>query len=272
MSTGCCERFARGFLIAINIVFFLLGVCFVVAGALLRTQKISHEVLPALSTLEVCGHDVTNLIYTVSTLAIVTGVIVVCVSCVGMFGAGFEVKGMLITYVVCVILLLIVEMCAVVMGFKLRKKFDNKDELFECLQKYSSELVNGTSRISNAWNQAFLHFDCCAVDPVKGTKNDFDSTPWCTMSGSCYRSDAQIPRSCCTGVDETNYMTKASSECFLTVTSNYKTTGCFERLQQYLGYSQSVIGIGIVIMIAEITGVVFAVVLLCSKNRINMAV
>lgn len=68
-----------------------------VAGALLRTQKISHEVLPALSTLEVCGHDVTNLIYTVSTLAIVTGVIVVCVSCVGMFGAGFEVKGMLIT-------------------------------------------------------------------------------------------------------------------------------------------------------------------------------
>ena len=68
-----------------------------VAGALLRTQKISHEVLPALSTLEVCGHDVTNLIYTVSTLAIVTGVIVVCVSCLGMLGAGFEVKGMLIT-------------------------------------------------------------------------------------------------------------------------------------------------------------------------------
>ena len=72
----------------------------------------------------------------------------------------------------------------------------------------------------------FFQFDCCAVDPVKGTKNDFDSTPWCTMSGSCYRSDAQIPRTCCTGVDETNYMTKASSECFLTVTSNYKTTVC----------------------------------------------
>ena len=36
-------------------------------------------------------------------------------------------------------------------------QFDNKEELFNCLQKYSSELVNGTSRISNAWNQAFLH-------------------------------------------------------------------------------------------------------------------
>lgn len=66
-------------------------------------------------------------------------------------------------------------------------------------------------------------FDCCAVNEVLGTTNDFDETPWCTTSGTCQATASQIPKSCCKDVTENNYQS-APSACHASVNSGtYKS-------------------------------------------------
>lgn len=48
-------------------------------------------------------------------------------------------------------------------------------------------------------------YECCAIDQVTGTNNDFDRTPWCTTSGSCQTTASQIPKTCCNYVTEEDY-------------------------------------------------------------------
>ena len=61
-----------------------------------------------------------------------------------------------------------------------------------------------------------FQYDCCAVQEVLGTNNDFDNTPWCTTSGSCQATASQIPKTCCKGVTPDNYQT-APSTCHASV-------------------------------------------------------
>lgn len=48
-------------------------------------------------------------------------------------------------------------------------------------------------------------------------------TPWCTKDpGECYRrNDTMIPRTCCTGVDQSNYIANANPECYRDVKGKY---------------------------------------------------
>lgn len=60
-------------------------------------------------------------------------------------------------------------------------------------------------------------FDCCGVNPVTNkTNNDFTMTPWCKKeSGTCHQMNGtMIPRTCCTGVDQSNYLANANPECY----------------------------------------------------------
>lgn len=50
-----------------------------------------------------------------------------------------------------------------------------------------------------------MKYDCCAINQVKGTTNDFDSTPWCTTAGTCQSTASQIPKTCCNYVSEDDY-------------------------------------------------------------------
>lgn len=129
-------------------------------------------------------------------------------------------------------------------------------------ENYVSDSLNSTNLVSNKWNRLFLNFNCCAVNPVMGVNNDFDKTPWCTTEGECYDINAQIPKTCCVGVSASNFEQKASRSCYVFVTSDFKTTGCFDRIKQLIkSYSAAVIGISLTIMIIEIAGIVFAFIL-----------
>lgn len=69
-----------------------------------------------------------------------------------------------------------------------------------------------------------LQFNCCAVNPVTGVNNDFDETAWCTTEGECHDINAQIPKTCCVGVNASNFEDKAQPSCFVYLTSGFKTT------------------------------------------------
>lgn len=72
-------------------------------------------------------------------------------------------------------------------------------------KNYTSDNVTSGDALSNSWNKLFIEYDCCAVNQVTGTNNDFDGTPWCTTSGSCQATASQIPRTCCNYVTEDSY-------------------------------------------------------------------
>ena len=41
---------------------------------------------------------------------------------------------------------------------------------------------------------SILFLDCCAVNPVTGTTNDFDNTAWCTTSAPARRLLQRSPK------------------------------------------------------------------------------
>ena len=73
-----------------------------------------------------------------------------------------------------------------------------------------------------------LQYDCCAVNEVIDTNNDFDRTPWCTTSGSCQDTASQIPKTCCKDVTKDNY-DRASPNCYASV-----SVGTYKPVNNYI--------------------------------------
>ncbi|XP_061168260.1 uncharacterized protein LOC133177190 [Saccostrea echinata] len=105
-----------------------------------------------------------------------------------------------------------------------------KDMLESLQQNYRSDILNSSDVISNSWNSFFIKYDCCAVKQVTSTTNDFDTTPWCTTSGSCQQTNSQIPKTCCRDVTEDDYM-NAPDSCHATVTAGTYKESCFIRIK-----------------------------------------
>ncbi|XP_062608728.1 tetraspanin-9-like [Saccostrea cucullata] len=276
MAMDCCGRFGKVLLIGINILFFLLGIGLLIAGIVAKVNAIADEVLPALNKVELAGNDLGNVLNSVSILVIIIGAFIVVVAGLGLFGACCEVRCMLVTYAILVLLLLLMKIAAVILWFQMRKVFneETKEALLKSLQEnFIDDSLNSTNDISNAWNYAFLTFDCCGVNRVQGTTNDFDLTPWCTTSGECQQTNAQIPKTCCVGVTESNYKTQAPADCYASVSKNYNTQGCYDRFQELVQSSSApVIGVAITVMVIELLGFVFAIVLCKQTGSESMAV
>lgn len=129
-----------------------------------------------------------------------------------------------------------------------------KDKLTVVLKEnFIEDTTSNIDSISNAWNYMFMKFECCGVNPVLSTKNDFDQTPWCTTSGSCQTSSSNIPRTCCTGVDESMYSSVPAS-CHRNVTSGtYNAKGCYGALKEkLLSWCQDFIGLVTATFVIEV--------------------
>ncbi|XP_061165317.1 uncharacterized protein LOC133174253 [Saccostrea echinata] len=107
-----------------------------------------------------------------------------------------------------------------------------KSDMFSSLvSNFVSDDISSVNATSNEWNMFFIDYKCCAVNPVIGTTNDFDTSPWCTMSGECQQTNSQIPKACCTGATRDNYQS-APNSCHSTVTSGFNTQGCFDAIKE----------------------------------------
>uniref|UniRef100_A0A8W8KN87 Uncharacterized protein n=1 Tax=Magallana gigas TaxID=29159 RepID=A0A8W8KN87_MAGGI len=84
---------------------------------------------------------------------------------------------------------------------------------------WNDNFTTGT-KISNEWNHLFIDFECCGVNRVAGTTNDFDHTSWCTTNGSCQATASQIPKTCCKGFTEYDYQ-NAHPDCHSSVSPGY---------------------------------------------------
>lgn len=107
-------------------------------------------------------------------------------------------------------------------------KTDFNDGMISSLEaNFLSDNVTTGSNISKEWNTLFMDYECCGVNKVVGTTNDFDSTPWCTTSGTCQATASQIPKTCCKGSTKYDYQ-NSPSDCHSSVSpGKYYEKGCY---------------------------------------------
>nr|XP_034299958.1 uncharacterized protein LOC117681055 [Crassostrea gigas] len=113
------------------------------------------------------------------------------------------------------------------------KKSDLHGQMTSSLKDnyWNDNFTTGT-KISNEWNHLFIDFECCGVNRVAGTTNDFDHTSWCTTNGSCQATASQIPKTCCKGFTEYDYQ-NAHPDCHSSVSPGYYyDKGCFSVIKK----------------------------------------
>lgn len=266
MALGCGGTLGKVFLILINIIFFLLGLGLLIVGALMKANVkiVTDEVKPALNTVTVSSYKLGDLADNLSVVFIVIGVFIFIVAGLGLFGACCQNRCMLVTYAILVLILFIAKIAAIALWFTMQGEVEDKvkSEMLKSLQThFTDDSLETGSEISKSWNYMFLTLDCCAINKVTSATNDFDSSPWCTVTGkSCETGSKQIPGTCCVGVDASSYTT-APSTC-TDATSGYNTMGCYDALKAEIdSYSTPVIGVGITILVIELLAVIFAFVI-----------
>nr|XP_022325252.1 uncharacterized protein LOC111125579 isoform X2 [Crassostrea virginica] len=101
----------------------------------------------------------------------------------------------------------------------------------ELEKRYSSDNISSGDKYSQAWNNFFIQYDCCAVREVQGTTNDFDNTPWCTTNGSCHANTSHIPMTCCKDVTQDDYQ-NAPATCHASVNPGTYRQSCMSRMRE----------------------------------------
>lgn len=113
------------------------------------------------------------------------------------------------------------------------KTSDLHGQMMSSLKYYfrSDNLTAGT-KMSNEWNHLFIDFECCGVNKVVGSVNDFDPTYWCNTAGSCQATSSVIPKTCCKGFTENDYQ-NAPPACHSSVDAGqYYDKGCFSVIKK----------------------------------------
>eukprot|EP00105_Crassostrea_gigas_P017339 XP_011435081.1 PREDICTED: tetraspanin-4-like [Crassostrea gigas] len=159
------------------------------------------------------------------------------------------------------------KIAVIILWFTTKNTVENevKDKMLVSLKdNYKEDILANSNSISNAWNYMFMALDCCGVNPVVSTANDFDSTSWCLVSGSCKGLNTQIPRTCCLNVDENTY-TNAPIGCYYVINpGTYNTKGCYDALKEkLLSQSPSIIGVMVTAIVIEVLAVIFAFMVCC---------
>ncbi|XP_061165482.1 CD63 antigen-like isoform X1 [Saccostrea echinata] len=262
------ENLTKGFLIIINVVFFFLGLALLIIGASINSDvsSLKEETKTVLNSVKVGEFDLGNHADNLQILFIVVGVFVLLVSVLGLCGAFIQKKELYILYLIFASALLVVKLVGIVLWCTMEEKIEGelKTQLVDSLHtNFVSDSISSGNVISKAWNKIFISLDCCAVNNVTSTTNDFDKTPWCTTSGECQQTNAEIPKACCVGVTETNY-TSAPTSCFYSLNPRtYNTNGCYLTLKDLLketitSETPKILGVGITILLVEILGILSA--------------
>lgn len=235
-----------------NILLIGIGTGFIIAGTLSVIEVPSLEsdnTKPLLDPVLSDPFQAGGMAFGLSILIITIGVVILGVAGLGIFlisGKWFQIKRMLAIYagfvgvvIICQIIFMIF-WCGLLVNDKVEEEL--KDKLTVALKEnFIEDTTSNIDSISNAWNYMFMQLDCCGVDPVLSMTNDFDQTPWCTTSGSCQTSRSNIPRTCCTGVDESTY-SSAPASCHRNVTSgtyNTKTAAVIIAIVIYLCFGDN---------------------------------
>lgn len=157
---------------------------------------------------------------------------------VGVVGAYRNRLGLLKIFIGSLVLILLLQFIAVIVGFTLRNKADKQlhDKLINSLKKYASK----DKDVMAEWDLLQEKWSCCGVD---------NSTDWIT-----HAELVKPPTSCCI---------KADCSPVSETEGEYFKQGCYEAARNlFFKYSKALGGVSLFFLFIEIIGVVLAISLL----------
>ncbi|XP_012218054.2 CD151 antigen isoform X1 [Linepithema humile] len=145
-----CGQFMKYGLLLMNLIIFIGGAGITALAALALDDKI-----PAIG--ELVGNDLlTGAVY----VLLVGGIVVAFIAFFGCIGASREVKCMILTYFIVMLLLFVTMIIGGVLGYVFREKLLNVDREM----KSSIRLYDSRKSIRDAWDITQSTHHCCGVD------------------------------------------------------------------------------------------------------------
>ncbi|XP_021349358.1 CD63 antigen-like isoform X1 [Mizuhopecten yessoensis] len=267
----CCkEGISKYIIIGLNIIFMVLGLAVMVPGIVMLTNIdfLSGNIEPLLDKISFNGINLSNIANNLPIIFIIVGASILFIATLGLVGACCKIKTLLVLYALIVIVLALVQVIILAFFFLLRTQLDDtiKDEFLSQLQSsYTKDDLDKSDEVSSAFNYMFMQMECCGVNPVTATTNDFDLTPWRSGDGVSLK----IPKGCCIGVTEDTYSAFVNTACTDTATSGtYHSDGCYDAIMSSFGSTLDMMGyICLGALLLQILIVIFTFCLCCTYMK-----
>ncbi|XP_028409449.1 CD151 antigen-like isoform X2 [Dendronephthya gigantea] len=243
MGDGSCVRSS---LIAVNVLFLLGGLAILGLGIWVQVEKGDYVALADSDT------GLTGAI-----LLIAVGCVTSLISVVGFIGAFKRSSCILWIFFSVLMLILIVQIIALILGMVYREKVE--DELHDDMKKTIQEYMTDIEGVTKAWDWAQQKFECCGVD------NYTDWRKSITKFNQQGRHDI-VPDSCCrVESDKCGDFSTSSNPGKPPGDVNQEkiyTDGCFTELKQFIKDHLLTIGLAaLFFLIVELFVIILTVIL-----------
>ncbi|CAH2318870.1 tetraspanin-4 isoform X1 [Pelobates cultripes] len=174
-----------------------------------------------------------------ASLFMVTGSVIMVVGFIGCLGAVTEHRCLLLTFFVVLLIIFVLEMISMILFLTYKEEFHSyaQEDLKKGLKLYKT---NGNLGLTNAWDIVQTQFRCC------GVKN---YTDWYDVS-----NNFTVPHSCCSEHHE---------DCQSMPTTWWKDP-CYVKVKEWVALNMSSVRIfGICILIVQVFGLVFSMLMYC---------
>jgi len=215
-----CGQCVKYLLFLANFLILIGGLTVMVVGIWTVVDKAEFEQLLG-----------TDLYVSAAYILIATGAVVALIALLGCLGAVKEIRCMLLTYFIVLLVLFVVLLVGGVLGYVFNERVEDTIEtkMMASLDEYTTKQA-----IQDAWDAAQSQMECCGVD---------QSSDW---RGRV----PQLPPSCCA---------KSADAC------SYDTAfkvGCKDRIKAFVKDHAAVIGgVGVGIACVMLLGMIFAIAL-----------
>lgn len=271
----CC----RVIIVAINILFLLIGLALFAAGLFARfgSSIIDGYVSGIITSLESSINDsgftsidinslfsITDILYGVAVGLICFGLFLLIITILGICGGCCNVRVMLIIYVIICGTLLIGQIVVIGILYGSPNTFHDpaKASLKSTIQS-DFQGLNGTNLVSIAWNIVNQQFKCCGANDYSDFTGasqwhvDYTSAP-CTCT-------LVTPLSCCKTLPSSTDFTCSSAP---TDTNNYRNTGCYDTIWgSTLGNVPLVAGTLAGIAVFQLILIIFACIIILTGRK-----
>lgn len=248
----------RHILCGVNLFFWLLGTTILGIGIYLHIEWDKYsQILPAYHVLST------------DNLAIVSGALMLLIAFCGCCGSWFQSKCLLVSYLSVIVLIMLLEITAGVLGYVFRQeiKATLHSELMDGI-KFKYDPNNTTNGISVTWDHVQRAFNCCGVDHYQD---------WYKISA--WPEKDYVPSSCCVDIPPVNgtegstttpapgeepYVCGRDPEKDL---PRFRSNGCFKRIRHWILEHLHIVGLTCIIFaFIQFFSIVAALLVVCTMD------
>ncbi|XP_037777111.1 tetraspanin-9-like [Penaeus monodon] len=235
---GSCGKCVRFFMFAMNFIIWLASIAILVLGIWTVVDRPYLE--------QLLGND---LYITAAYILIATGCVIFFVSFLGCFGALKEIKCMLLSYFIIVLLLFIIVLIGGILGyvFKDKASVSVKNTMTSAMRDYKPDT---DIPITKAWDETQQAMKCCGIT---------EQSEWLKYNRNFKQTGNKVPKSCCKNDPNTGKVIECQNS---PTEDNSYTEGCYKKARDFVqGQAVIIGGVGIAVAFIMLVGLILSIIL-----------